>query len=270
MRCDQYGVVGNPVAHSRSPEIHAQFARATRQALEYRRIEAPLDGFEAAVDAFRRQGGKGLNVTVPFKESAYRYCARASDRARRAEVVNTLVFTASDVYGDTTDGPGLVADLTRNLRVSLLGKEILLMGAGGAARAVVPSLLEAGAARLVVANRTVTRAQALAARFGVEASGYAELDGERFDLVVNATSAGLADAAPRLPASVFKPGALAYDMVYGRDTPFLLQARAAGARIADGLGMLVEQAAESFFIWRGVRPDTRSVLERLHDTKNAG
>src|SRR5688572_26051505 len=134
---DQYGVVGNPVAHSRSPEIHAQFAQATGQALEYRRIEAP-------VDAFRGHGGKGLNVTVPFKESAYRYCARASERARQAEVVNTLVFTAADVYGDTTDGPGLVADLTRNLRVCLHGKEILVMGAGGAARGVVPSLLEAG------------------------------------------------------------------------------------------------------------------------------
>src|SRR5687767_12967770 len=221
---DQYGVVGNPVAHSRSPEIHAQFAQAIGQALEYRRIEAPLDGFEAAVDAFRGHGGKGLNVTVPFKESAYRYCARASERARQTEVVNTLVFTPADVYGDTTDGPGLVADLTRNLRFELRGRQVLLMGAGGAARGVVPSLLEAGVARLVVANRTVARAQALAARFPVEACGYAELEGERFDLVVNATSAGLLDTAPRLPASVFKPGALAYDMVYGRDTPFLLQA----------------------------------------------
>lgn len=267
---DVYGVVGNPVAHSRSPEIHAQFAQATGQALEYRRIEAPLDGFDAAVHAFRAQGGKGLNVTVPFKEAAYRCCARASDRARRAEVVNTLVFTTSEIYGDTTDGPGLVADLTRNLGFELRARRVLLMGAGGAARGVVPSLLEAGVARLVIANRTVARAQALAARFAVEASGYAELDGERFDLVVNATSAGLADAAPRLPSSVFDPGALAYEMVYGRDTPFLLQARAAGARVADGLGMLVEQAAESFSLWRGVRPETRAVLERLRAMKNAG
>jgi shikimate dehydrogenase len=267
---DVYGVVGNPVAHSRSPEIHAQFAQVTGQALEYRRIEAPLDGFEAAVHAFRAQGGKGLNVTVPFKEAAFRYCARTSARSRAAEVVNTLVFSPGEIYGDTTDGPGLVADLTRNLRLALKGKEILVMGAGGAARGVVPSLLEAGAARLVVANRTVQRAQALAARFAVEATGYAELDGERFDLVVNATSAGLADAAPPLPRSVFKPGALAYEMVYGRETRFLLEARAAGARVADGLGMLVEQAAESFFIWRGVRPETRAVLERLRDMKNAG
>jgi shikimate dehydrogenase len=267
---DVYGVVGNPVAHSRSPEIHAQFAQATGQALEYRRIEAPLDGFEAAVHAFRAQGGKGLNVTVPFKEAAFRYCARTSARSREAEVVNTLVFSPGEVYGDTTDGPGLVADLTRNLRLALKGKEILVMGAGGAARGVVPSLLEAGAARLVVANRTVQRAQALAARFAVEASGYAELDGERFDLVVNATSAGLADAAPPLPRSVFKPAALAYEMVYGRETRFLLEARAAGARVTDGLGMLVEQAAESFFIWRGVRPETRAVLERLRAMKNAG
>jgi shikimate dehydrogenase len=207
---------------------------------------------------------------VPFKESSCRDCAHASGRARQAEVVNTLVFTAPDVYGDTTDGPGLVADLTRNLRFELRGRQVLLMGAGGAARGVVPSLLEAGVTRLVVANRTLARAQAVAARFAVEACGYVALEGERFDLVVNATSAVLADAAPRLPASIFKPGALAYDMVYGRDTPFLLQARAVGACVADGLGMLVEQAAESFFIWRGVRPETRALLERLRAMKNAG
>jgi shikimate dehydrogenase len=260
---DLYGVVGNPVAHSRSPEIHAQFARATAQVMEYRRIEAPLDGFEPAVAAFRAEGGKGLNVTLPFKEAAYRYCERASERAQQAEVVNTLVFATTGVYGDTTDGSGLVLDLTRNIGVDLRGRDVLIMGAGGAARGVVPSLIEAGVARLVVANRTVARAQALAARFSVSACGYDELEGERFDLVINATSAGLADTAPELPGSVFKPAALAYDMVYGRDTPFLARARSAGARVADGLGMLVEQAAESFLIWRGVRPDTRSVLEGL-------
>ena len=268
---DLYGVVGNPVAHSRSPEIHALFARATAQDMEYRRIEAPLDGFQAAVDAFRAQGGKGLNVTVPFKEAAYRYCAGASERAQRAEVVNTLVFTAApQVYGDTTDGPGLVSDLTRNLGLELRGSRVLLMGAGGAARGVVQALVDAGTSCLIIANRTLSRAQTLAARFAVEARGYAELVGERFDIVVNATSAGLAGAAPELPRSVLKGAVLAYDMVYGRDTPFLAQTRSAGARAVDGLGMLVEQAAESFFIWRGVRPDTRPVLERLRAVKNAG
>ena len=260
---DRYGVVGNPVAHSKSPEIHAHFARTTGQELEYVRLEAPLEGFAAAVDGFRAQGGKGLNVTVPFKEAAYRYCRRVSERSGKAQVVNTLVFSGTEAYGDTTDGSGLVNDIVGNLGCDLRRRHLLLMGAGGAARGVVGALLEAGVGRLVVANRTVARARALAERFGVQACGYPDLDGQAFDVVVNATSAGLAAEAPKLPARVFKPGALAYEMVYGRDTPFLAQARAAGARAVDGLGMLVEQAAESFFLWRGVRPDTRVVLEKL-------
>jgi shikimate dehydrogenase len=260
---DRYAVVGNPVAHSKSPQIHAEFARATGQDLEYGRIEAPLDGFEQAVDTFRSQGGKGANVTVPFKEAAFRYCRKASPRAGAAGVVNTLVLSGAEVFGDTTDGVGLVADLNRNLGFDLKGKTLLLMGAGGAAQGVVRALLEAGVSRLTIANRTVSRAQALAARHGVAACGLEGLEGQSFDIVVNATSAGLANEAPKLPRSAFKPGALAYEMVYGRDTPFLAQARAAGARAADGLGMLVEQAAESFLVWRGVRPETRAILERL-------
>lgn len=260
---DRYAVVGNPVVHSRSPQIHAEFARATGQDLEYGRIEAPLDGFERTVEEFRGQGGKGLNVTVPFKQAAFRYCRKASRRAQAAQVVNTLVLSGTEVFGDTTDGVGLVNDLTRNLAFQLVQKSLLLMGAGGAAQGVLQALLDAGVSRLVVANRTLSRARALAARHGVEACGYDELQGQSFDIVVNATSAGLANEAPKLPVSAFKPGALAYDMVYGRDTPFLAQARSAGARAVDGLGMLVEQAAESFFIWRGVRPDTRAALARL-------
>lgn len=260
---ERYAVVGNPVAHSKSPQIHAEFARATGQPMEYVRIEAPLDGFERTVDAFRAQGGKGMNVTLPFKEAAFRYCRYVSARARAAQVVNTLLFSGPDPFGDTTDGVGLVTDLERNLGFELRQKNLLLMGAGGAAQGVLQALLEAGVARLLIVNRTVLRARGLAARFGLEACGYEELEGEGFDIVVNATSAGLANEAPRLPGSVFKPGALAYDMVYGRDTPFLAQARAAGARVSDGLGMLVEQAAESFFLWRGVRPQTRAILERL-------
>ncbi|OGA73741.1 MAG: hypothetical protein A3G81_28185 [Betaproteobacteria bacterium RIFCSPLOWO2_12_FULL_65_14] len=227
---DRYAVVGNPVAHSKSPWIHAEFARATGQQLEYGRIEALLDGFE---------------------------------RARAAQAVNTLVFN-DDVFGDNTDGVGLVTDIEQNLGFKLKDKQVLLMGAGGAAQGVVRSLLDAGVGRLVIANRTVSKAEALAQRFpGVRACGYEALSGERFDLAVNATSAGLAGESPRLPRGVLRPGMLAYDMVYGRDTPFLAAARAAGARACNGLGMLVEQAAESFFLWRGVRPDTRSVLERL-------
>jgi len=259
----RYAVVGNPVAHSMSPQIHAEFARATGEDLEYGRIEAPLEGFERTADAFRAEGGKGLNVTVPFKEAAYRYCSKLSARAQAAQVVNTLSFAGAEAFGDTTDGVGLVADLARNLRVPLAQKSVLVMGAGGAARGVVPALLEAGVARLVIANRTVSRAVRLAERFGLEACGYDELEGCGFDIVVNATSAGLENEAPTLPRSVLGRGTLAYDMVYGRDTPFLAQARAAGARVTDGLGMLVEQAAESFFVWRGVRPETRTVLERL-------
>ena len=260
---DRYAVIGNPVAHSRSPEIHAQFARATGQDLEYGRIEAPLEGFERAVEAFRAQGGKGLNVTVPFKEIAFRYCTRTSARASKTQVVNTLVFSGPEVFGDTTDGVGLVNDLTHNLNVELKGKTLLLMGAGGAAQGVVQALLDAGVSRLVIVNRTVARAKALGERHGVPACGYEALAGQAFDVVVNATSAGLANETPPLAASAFKPGALAYDMLYGRDTPFLAQARSAGARASDGLGMLVEQAAESFLLWRGVRPETRRVLERL-------
>ena len=259
---DRYAVIGHPVAHSRSPWIHAEFAQACRQDMEYGRIDAAPGGFAAAADAFRAAGGKGLNVTLPFKEDAFRYCARTSDRARDAQAVNTIAFDAGP-FGDNTDGVGLVRDLEANLAFALAGRSVLLMGAGGAAQGVAGALLAAGIARLVVANRTAARAQALAARFtGVKGCGYSALEG-RFDLVVNATSAGLAGESPDLPAGILRAGVLAYDMVYGRDTPFLSAARFAGVRACDGLGMLVEQAAESFFIWRGVRPETRAVLARL-------
>lgn len=259
---DRYAVVGNPVAHSKSPRIHAEFARATGQALSYEAIEAPLGGFAGAVAAFRASGGKGLNVTLPFKEEAFALCSEVSERARLARAVNTLMFTKG-VFGDNTDGIGLVRDLAGNLQVDPKGKRVLLMGAGGAAQGLVPALLAAGATELVIANRDMERAQALAGRFpGLKASGYGAL-ARGFDIVVNATSAGLQGAAPPLPAGILGPGVLAYETVYGRDTPFLAAARAAGARVCDGLGMLVEQAAESFFLWRGVRPATAPVLERL-------
>ncbi len=259
---ERYAVIGNPVAHSKSPWIHAQFAAACGQDMEYGRIEAPLGGFAGAADSFRAAGGKGLNVTLPFKAEACRYAERLSPRAAAAQVVNTLAFR-DEVFGDTTDGVGLVRDLSVHLAFALEGRRVLLMGAGGAAQGVIPELKGARIAALTVANRTPAKARALAARFGCEGSAYAELAGQSFDLIVNATSAGLAGEAPGLPEGLLREGVLAYDMVYGRETPFLAAARSAGARASDGLGMLVEQAAESFFLWRGVRPDTAPVLARL-------
>jgi shikimate dehydrogenase len=263
---DRYAVIGHPVAHSKSPWIHTQFARATGQEIEYLRIEAPLDAFAVTLDEFRAAGGRGANVTLPFKEQAYRYCGALGSRALEAGVVNTIVLDRAEAYGDNTDGTGLVRDLTVNLGRSLAGKRVLLMGAGGAAQGVVGPLIEAGIGFLVIANRTPARAHALAARFAaapLAASSYTELAGQAFDLVINATSAGLAGDLPGLPRGVFRPGALAYEMVYGRDTPFLAFARAAGASTCDGSGMLVEQAAESFYLWRGVRPATAAVLAAL-------
>ena len=260
---ERYAVIGHPVAHSKSPLIHAEFARASGQDIEYRRIEAARDGFRRAVEEFRAAGGKGLNVTLPFKHEAFEYCGEVSERARAAEVVNTLDFRDT-VFGDNTDGVGLVRDLERNLHFDLRSGRALVMGAGGAAHGVIGALREAGVAQLVIVNRTVAKAQALAARFPrTRGCGYEELGDESFGLIINATSASLLDAAPPLPASAFGRAALAYDMVYGRETPFLAAARAAGARVSDGLGMLVEQAAESFFVWRGVRPDTAPVLRKL-------
>ncbi len=269
---DRYAVFGNPIAHSRSPRIHAAFAAQTGLSLSYEALLAPLDGFAPAVVAFRAAGGCGANVTVPFKEQAHALCTRLGPRARAAGAVNTLTFAGAEVVGDNTDGIGLVNDLTANLGVALAGKRILLMGAGGAARGVVLPLLEQGPAELFIANRTAAKAQELVAYFnssgfdhaasGLRGGGYAELGG-RFDLVINATAASLAGDLPPLPADLFTADALAYDMMYGKDTPFLVFARNQGVRAADGLGMLVEQAAESFFLWRGVRPATGPVIAQL-------
>jgi shikimate dehydrogenase len=261
---DRYAVIGHPIAHSKSPWIHAQFARATGEDLSYDAIDAPADGFVAAVEKFRAAGGKGLNVTLPFKQQAFHYCAGSTARAAMAQAVNTLLLDREQPFGDNTDGVGLVRDLSVNLGRNVAGAQVLLLGAGGAAQGVIAPLAEAGAGAIVVANRTIARAQSLAARLpGILACGFDALGGRTFDLVVNATSAGLSGELPRLPKALFRPGALAYDLVYGRDTEFLAMARAAGAATSDGLGMLVEQAAESFLVWRGVRPATRPVLAAL-------
>jgi shikimate dehydrogenase len=261
---DRYAVFGHPIAHSKSPQIHAAFARQTGQDMTYEAILAPKDGFAASVTTFAAAGGRGANVTVPFKEEAYRLANRLSSRAQRAGAVNTLSFEAEAVVGDNTDGAGLVADLTRNQHCALAGRRILLLGAGGAARGVIEPLLDQQPAALVIANRTVSRAQDLAALFdrGVRACGFDALDSP-FDLVINATAASLAGELPPLSPRVFTPDTLAYDMMYGRDTPFLAFARTHGAATADGLGMLVEQAAEAFYLWRGVRPDTAPVIVAL-------
>jgi shikimate dehydrogenase len=266
---DRYCVLGNPIGHSRSPAIHTAFAAATAQDLRYEALLAPLDGFAATVRDFIAQGGKGANVTVPFKEEAFRLATRLSERAERAGAVNTLVFNGDDILGDNTDGAGLVQDITVNLGIPLAGKRILLLGAGGAARGVMEPLLATSPARLAVANRSADKAEALVAAFGqnpaVDAGNFAKFSGQSFDLVINATSASLAGTALPLPDGLFAPGSLAYDMMYGKgETPFLQQARGSGAgQLADGLGMLVEQAAEAFFVWRGVRPATAGVLADL-------
>lgn len=266
---DRYAVIGNPVSHSKSPVIHAAFARATGQDLVYEPILAPLDGFRATVEAFQAAGGKGANVTLPFKLEAYALAAETSRRARLAHAANTLSFAAGGTRGDNTDGVGLVRDIEINLGVPIAGRRVLVMGAGGAARGVLGPLLERRPASLTLANRTPDKALELARQFDscgpVAGSGYQALAGSSFDIVVNATSASLAGALPPLPASVFDAGALAYDMMYGSEpTRFLRWARQQGVtHLADGLGMLVEQAAESFFIWRAVRPDTAPVIAML-------
>lgn len=266
---DLYAVFGNPIAHSKSPAIHAAFATATGQDLIYEARLAPLDDFFGAVAAFVQAGGKGANVTVPFKEEAFRLANRLSERAARAGAVNTLSFAGGEIVGDNTDGAGLVGDISRNLGVSLAGKRILLLGAGGATRGVIAPLLAEGPACLDIANRTASKAAELAAVFGdlarLHAGSFADFAGLSYDVVINATSASLSGAGLPLPAGLFAPGSLAYDMMYGKgETPFLCLAREQGAgRCADGLGMLVEQAAEAFLVWRGVRPATEAVLADL-------
>lgn len=266
----RYAVAGNPVAHSKSPRIHQMFGEQCGIALDYGLLQVDPGGFPQAVDQFRANGGCGLNVTVPFKQEAWRLARTLTPRADRARAVNTLKFGADDgVFGDNTDGIGLLRDLTVNLQVALGGCSILVLGSGGASRGILGPLLDARPRRLVIANRTIDRAVELARAFKdlgpVTGCGLGDAGPGRFDLVLNATAATLVGAELALPDTLFRPGALAYDLMYADlATPFMEWAVAHGAaRAVDGLGMLVEQAAESFRVWHGVSPDTRPVIAAL-------
>ena len=278
MVVDKYAVIGNPIAHSKSPLIHADFAQQTGQAMSYEAILAPIDGFDATVNALMAKGYKGLNVTVPFKFDALRFASgrgKVNVFAATAGASNTLIFDGvNGVVADNTDGVGLVNDIAKNLKFDLRNKKVLVLGSGGATFGVLQPLAEASPALIVIANRTFTKAEEAARRLIeiVQASRsnvlsmakrFEELDGMQFDLIINSTSAGLTDSVLPVPDSIFAEGCLAYDMMYGRETPFMVQARRNGAQVADGLGMLVEQAAEAFYLWRGVRPGTQPVMEKL-------
>jgi shikimate dehydrogenase len=267
---ERYAVLGNPIAHSKSPWIHTMFASQTRQTISYTRLLVDIGGFAEAIARFWQDGGRGANVTVPFKEDAWRWVARRSERAERAGAVNTVVLQDNgSSLGDNTDGVGLVRDLSVNHGVGLEGLRVLILGAGGAARGVLAPVMGEKPASLAVANRTLVKANDLAREFSalgaIEASGFAELAGLQFDLIINATAAGLSGQVPPLPAEILAPGGCCYDMVYGdRPTAFVQWGRRQGAaKSIDGLGMLVEQAAESFLVWRGVRPETPPVIAAL-------
>jgi shikimate dehydrogenase len=271
-RPDRYAVIGHPVAHSKSPHIHARFAELTGQHLVYERVLAPLDGFATTVRHFAAAGGRGCNITVPFKFEAHDLAVQRSERATLAQAVNTLRFDAEGWFGDNTDGAGLVHDLQHNAGLDLAGRDLLLLGAGGASAGVLGPLLAARPRRLVVANRSLDKAQALVARHAAWANAHgvalsaAGLDdcGTGYAVVLNGTAASLQGAGSPVPAAVLGPGALALDMMYGPAAePFLQWAREHGAAARDGLGMLVEQAAEAFQVWRGVRPPTAEVLREL-------
>ncbi len=267
---DRYAVIGNPIEHSMSPRIHAVFASQTRQDMEYGRLLGSPNDFAGDVRRFFAAGGRGMNVTVPFKEDAWKLASERSPRAESAGAVNTLMMlTDGYLYGDNTDGVGLVRDLADNHGFDFTAKRVLLLGAGGASRGVVGPLLETGLAELVIANRTASKAVALAAAnvaFGrVRGCGLDALAGERFDLIVNGTSAGLDGEVPAIPNDCLAAAGWTYDMLYGdQPTPFCRWWSGHGtSRVLDGLGMLVEQAAESFFVWRRVRPDTGPVIALL-------
>lgn len=270
---DRYAVIGNPIVQSKSPLIHSAFAQVTGQDIDYGKLLGPVGEFAATVDAFRASGGRGMNVTAPFKMDAFAYATDLAPSAQMAGAVNAMKFEGDKVYAENFDGVGLVRDLVHNLACPLKGRRVLILGAGGATRGALLPLLAEQPAELVIVNRTVAKAQELAAlaqqhqtgQVPVQGLGYADLQGQTFDVVLNASSSSLTAELPPLSASVFAPGALAYDLTYGKGlTPFLQLAQQADVtRVADGVGMLAEQAAEAFAWWRGVRPDTAAVIAQL-------
>ncbi len=268
-KLDAYAVIGNPISHSKSPLIHTAFAQQTDQAMKYEAILSDTDKFNKTVANFRQQGGKGMNVTVPFKLDAYEFATHLTERAKLAQAVNTLKFEDNEILGDNTDGAGLVRDIETNLGIEINSKHVLLLGAGGAARGVILPILNQNPATLAIANRTPQKAQLLQQQFSsygdIIPGGFMDFSGQQFDIIINATSASLNDALPALPSNIFTDGSLAYDMMYSNEpTRFLIFAQQNGAQhLADGIGMLVEQAAESFYLWRGVRPETKSIITHL-------
>ena len=267
---DKYAVIGNPIAHSKSPLIHAAFAKQTKQNISYEAVLAPLDGFAATIQNLINQGFKGANVTVPFKFEAFDLCVTRSSQVSLASAVNTMIFADFGVIGHNTDGEGLIEDITVNLKREIKGKRLLLLGAGGAAEGVFQPLLLQHPEILVVANRSLDKAEKVVSKSHDKAwqglaSTFEDLKNQQFDIVINATSTGLSDIALPIPDSIFAKNCLAYDMMYGRETPFMAQARANGAQVVDGLGMLVEQAAIAFSLWRGIRPATAPVLNMLRN-----
>ena len=267
---DRYAVIGHPIAHSKSPIIHQLFAKQTGEPISYEALDVPPERLQASILQFTQEGGKGLNVTVPHKREAAQIVDVLTDRARMAGAVNTITLQESgELEGDNTDGVGLVADLTNNLEIPLKGAQILILGAGGATRGIVPPLLDERPEKLVVANRSPGKAKTLVEYFlplgNIAACSFDDLKGHSFDLIINATSAGLGGAVAPFPASILRPDTVCYDLSYSmKDTPFVSWSREHGSKqVHQGWGMLIEQAAESFSIWRGIRPDTDAVLSRL-------
>jgi shikimate dehydrogenase len=269
---DFYAVIGNPIEHSKSPVIHHAFAQLTHQDIQYERVLAPLDGFAETVQGLISHGFKGANVTVPFKLEAFAMANRLTERAQDAGAVNTLIFDAEGIIGDNTDGVGLVRDITQNIGISFAGKRVLLIGAGGASEGVLHPILAEQPALLIITNRTLDKALNMVKRVearddmlfvSINANAFDDLHGQQFDIVINATSAGLTDSHLPLPAGIFAPNALAYDMMYSKETSFIKKAQSQESKTSDGLGMLVEQAAEAFFIWHHIKPHTKSVIESL-------
>ena len=269
MSVDKYAVIGNPISHSKSPVIHNMFAESTCEQITYDKLFSEIEKFDATVSDFFQHGGKGMNVTVPFKLDAMTYADNLTERASLAEAVNTLILNAdSTVTGDNTDGAGIVRDITANLKVSLTGKRLLILGAGGAVRGILPPITAEQPVSITIANRTVSKAIALAEKFNqfapCTACGFDDITGQ-FDIIINGSSAGLTGSLPSLSTDLLTQCTLAYDLVYAsEDTEFIRWAKShSDCKTADGLGMLVEQAAESFYLWRGTRPDTQPVIDAL-------